>query len=203
MARATYFPVSSRVYPGPFWRLWSVWRGETVLRAPYLGAPWPSVKMVACCECPDSFNPSPRHGNPFDPACARGVAAFANRRDAEIDGCKLTAINLAHKRPEIETIILGVVELHGTLMIGLNAPGGRNIPTLTANGAPELVGRDGGTIKRLVVVQDWCAGKDSDAIVSTLRTAYPRVRVESAPHNPAMADTVAMLASAYSAERRG
>lgn len=56
------------------WRVWTLTPGETFLRAPFYGTPWPEASVVATCQC------RPRRHNPLDllhhSACHKGIHAL-------------------------------------------------------------------------------------------------------------------------------
>lgn len=174
------------------WRIWTMRPDEAILRSPYLETPWPSATMAAQCEC-RRLRPGPGRPpwpvgalshRPFDLACVSGIYAFAAHHDAEAQGQKITAQLEIDQRAKpagelVELVVAGIVELHG-----------RIIPV-----AEELRGA-AAVIRRLIVVEDWCAGRDTKSVAEKLKATY-RVRVDVAGHHPVLAAGLARLRADY------
>lgn len=179
------------------WRLWTMRPDEAVLRSPYLEIPWRSASMAARCECRRlQLGPGasrwPIGALPhrtFDLACLSGIYAFARHEHAEAEGQKITAQLEIDQRAKpagelVEIVVAGIVELHGRIV----------------SVAEELRGA-AAVIRRLIVVEDWCAGRDAAAIAGKLRATY-RVRADVAGHHPVLAAYLARLRADYAADLR-
>ncbi|MCW2661529.1 MAG: hypothetical protein JWP83_2681 [Mycobacterium sp.] len=108
------------------WRVWTLTPGETFLRAPFYGTPWPEASVVATCQC------RPRRHNPLDllhhSACHKGIHALDDPWAAIAEGNRLRALLDLNRLSEV--VVLGVVELLGLITGGHSwefAPTGRGV----------------------------------------------------------------------------